>query len=142
MGNDTGPTLSSGELQELHRVADILIPASEEHAVPGANDPVIFADIVKSLGRDLAQVRAALAGLEGKDSEAVIQSLQAPCSDAALALGRAILQCYYRDDRVLQSLGIEARPPFPKGHELEQGDWSLLDPVRKRAPFWRDDRKA
>src|SRR5215813_550400 len=123
MGNDTGMALSSGELQELHRVAGILIPASQEHAVPGANDPDIFADIVKSLGRDLVQVRAALAGLEGKGSEAVIQGMQAPCSDAVLALGRAILQCYYRDDRVLQSLGIEARPPFPKGHELEQGDW-------------------
>ena len=142
MGNETDTALSSGELQELHRVAGILIPASEEHAVPGASDPVIFADIVKSLGRDLAHVRAALAGLEGRDAEAVIQSMQAPCSDASLALGRAILQCYYRDDRVLRSLGIEARPPFPKGHELEQGDWSLLDPVRKRAPFWRDDRKV
>lgn len=142
MGNETDTALSSGELQELHRVAGILIPPSEEHAVPGANDPVIFADIVKSLGRDLAHVRAALAGLEGRDAEAVIQSMQAPCSDASLALGRAILQCYYRDDRVLRSLGIEARPPFPKGHELEQGDWSLLDPVRKRAPFWRDDRNV
>jgi hypothetical protein len=142
MGNDTIPSLSSVELQELHRVAGILIPASEEHAVPGANDPIIFADIVKSLGRDLANVRVALAGLEGKDSEAVIQGMQAPCADAALALGRAILQCYYRDDRVLHSLGLEARPPFPLGHELEQGDWSLLDPVRKRAPFWRDDRKV
>ena len=36
--------------------------------------------------------------------------------------------CYYRDDRVMVSLGLEARPPFPKGHVLEQGDWSLLRP--------------
>ena len=48
-----------------------------------------------------------------------------------------VLLCYYRDDRVMVSLGLEARPPFPKGHELEQGDWSLLDPVRARKPFWR-----
>ena len=41
-----------------------------------------------------------------------------------------MLLCYYRDDRVMVSLGLEARPPFPKGHVLEQGDWSLLDPVR------------
>jgi hypothetical protein len=45
--------------------------------------------------------------------------------------------CYYRDDRVMVSLGLEARPPFPKGHVLEQGDWSLLDSVRARKPFWR-----
>jgi len=43
-----------------------------------------------------------------------------------------VLQCYYRDDRVLRSLGLELRPPFPKGHVLPDGDWSLLDPVKKR----------
>jgi hypothetical protein len=47
-------------------------------------------------------------------------------------LARVILQCYYRDDRVLRSLGIELRAPFPKGHVLPEGDWSLLDPVRAR----------
>jgi len=43
-----------------------------------------------------------------------------------------VLQCYYRDDRVLRSLGLELRPPFPNGHVLPDGDWSLLDPVKKR----------
>jgi hypothetical protein len=37
----------------------------------------------------------------------------------------------------MQSLGMEVRPPFPKGFEVEQGDWSLLDPVRVRQPFYR-----
>jgi hypothetical protein len=41
---------------------------------------------------------------------------------------------------VLRSLGMEPRPPFPKGHVVEQGDWSLLDAVRNRKPLWRDDR--
>jgi len=48
-----------------------------------------------------------------------------------------VAQCYYRDDRVMQSLGMELRPPFPKGFEVEQGDWSLLDPVRARPAFYR-----
>ena len=47
-------------------------------------------------------------------------------------LVRVVLQCYYRDDRVLRSLGLELRAPFPKGYMLEQGDWSLLDPVKAR----------
>jgi hypothetical protein len=38
---------------------------------------------------------------------------------------------------VMRSIGMEARPPFPKGHELEQGDWSLLEPVRARGRIWR-----
>jgi hypothetical protein len=54
------------------------------------------------------------------------------------ALGRAVLQCYYRDDRVMRSLGIEPRSPYPKGRVLEQGDWSLLNRVRDRPRMWRD----
>jgi len=48
-----------------------------------------------------------------------------------------VLLCYYRDDRVMRSLGLEPRSPFPKGHVVEQGDWSLLDPVKARPPIWR-----
>ena len=57
---------------------------------------------------------------------------------ALTMLSRLILQCYYRDDRVLLSLQMERRPPFPKGFQVEQGDWSLLDPVRARKPFYRE----
>jgi hypothetical protein len=44
------------------------------------------------------------------------------------------------DDRVMRSLGMEPRPPFPEGFEMGQGDWSLLDPVRARAKLYRDSR--
>jgi hypothetical protein len=55
-----------------------------------------------------------------------------------IALGRAVLQCYYRDDRVFRALDREPRPPYPKGHALEPGNWSLLDAVRDRPKMWRD----
>ena len=38
---------------------------------------------------------------------------------------------------VLRSLDLELRPPFPKGYTLEQGDWSLLAPVKARPAMWR-----
>ena len=38
-----------------------------------------------------------------------------------------VAQCYYRDNRVMRSLAIEMRPPFPQGYQVEQGDWSVLD---------------
>jgi phosphoenolpyruvate synthase/pyruvate phosphate dikinase len=56
--------------------------------------------------------------------------------------GRVLLGAYYRDDRVLRRIGREPRAPFPEGHELPAGDWSLLEVVKQRAPFWRDDRRA
>ena len=70
--------------------------------------------------------------------EAVAASFRARGGAAVATLSRVILQCYYRDDRVVRSLGLEPRAPFPKGHTLEQGDWSLLDPVRARPKMWRD----
>lgn len=143
--------LSSSEVQDLRRIAGMMIPASTEYGAPGADDALIFADILRSLGRDLADVREALgalgqlaagsfAGLDDTSAELVLRRFLASGSAAAAVLGRVILQCYYRDDRVLHSLGLEPRAPFPKGHTLEQGDWSLLDAVRGRAKLWRDDR--
>jgi hypothetical protein len=140
MQSDIEAGLSDSECEQLHRIAGILIPPSEQFGVPGADDPVIFADIVKSIGRDLADVRTALARLEGRGADGILDTVSSASDGAMMVLGRVILQCYYRDDRVLLSLGVEPRPPFPKGHVLEQGDWSLLDVVRQRKPFWRDDR--
>jgi hypothetical protein len=142
MRSDIETGLSDSECEQLHRIAGILIPPSEEFGVPGADDPVIFADIVKSIGRDLADVRAALVRLEGQGADAILGAVGSATDGVMVTLGRVILQCYYRDDRVLLSLGVEPRPPFPKGHVLEQGDWSLLDIVKQRKPFWRDDRAA
>ncbi len=140
--------LSPADAAELRCLAGMIIPASAKHGVPGADDDLIFADILRSVGRDANDVRAALAdlgrlaggslaALEPARRVAVAEQLRAAGGPAVAVLTRVVLLCYYRDDRVMHSLGLEARPPFPKGHVLEQGDWSLLDPVRARKPFWR-----
>ena len=48
------------------------------------------------------------------------------------------MACYYQDDKVMIALGMEARPPFPKGNEVVSGDLSLLDPVREKKQIYRD----
>jgi hypothetical protein len=119
-----------------------------EFDVPGADDPAIQADMVATLGRDARLVQEALdelvqlaglplASLDPARREAVAMELRAKGGAAMATLTRVVLQCYYRDDRVVRSLGLEPRPPHPKGHVLEDGDWSLLDPVRVRPPMWR-----
>ena len=126
----------------------MIIPASDEYKVPGADDAAIQADILATLGRDTAMVRQALdllARLAGKPlaeldqarRDAVAKEFRATGGGAAATLVRVVLQCYYRDDRVLRSLGLELRAPFPMGYTLEQGDWSLLDPVKARPPSLR-----
>ena len=140
--------LTPAQRDDLRDIAGVMIPASAEFDVPGADDPVIQADIVATLGRDAGSVREALdalAQLAGKPlaaldlvrREAVAAELRAAGGAAMATLTRVILQCYYHDDRVVRSLGLEPRPPYPKGHVLEEGDWSLLDPVRARPPMWR-----
>jgi hypothetical protein len=141
-------TLTEAEIADLRCLAGMIIPPSAKYGVPGADDDTILADIVASIGRDADHVRAALArlrtlaegpfaALDAARRAEVAAKLRADGGAAVGALSRIVLLCYYRDDRVMVSLGLEVRPPFPKGHELEQGDWSLLDPVRARKPFWR-----
>lgn len=145
----TDTELTQAELRDLRRLAGIMVPASAEYRVPGADDATIFADIVRSMGRDRDHVRKALAllrELAGSDfasfdaanAEATAIAFLGRGGSVIATLGRVILQCYYRDDRVIAALGLEPRPPFPKGHSLQQGDWSLLDAVRGRPRMWRD----
>jgi hypothetical protein len=141
--------LTLSELRDLRRLAGFMVPASVEYGVPGADDETIFTDIVRSLGRDANDIREALAmlrdiagddfaGLDKATAEAAATTLLGCEGKVVTALGRAVLQCYYRDDRVLHALGIEPRGTFPRSHMLEQGDWSLLDAVRDRPRMWRD----
>ena len=136
--------LTRAQRNDLRTVAAMIIPASDEYKVPGADDPAVQADMLAALGRDTALVKQALdhlarlagkplAELDAAKRDAIANEFRATGGGAAATLVRVVLQCYYRDDRVLRSLGLELRAPFPKGYALEQGDWALLDPVRARA---------
>ena len=141
--------LSADQSRSLRCLAEMMIPASAEYGVPSAGDDAIFTDILRSLGRDREHVIAVLrtldvmaggpfADLDLGRRDAVAAQLSEAGGEALTYLTRIILQCYYRDDRVMRSLGMEPRPPFPKGFEVEQGDWSLLDPVRARPKLVRE----
>ena len=145
---DNEPALTADETRSLRCVAGMMIPASAAHGVPGADDDAIFADIMDSIGLDAILVKQALrhldalagsvfADLDSTRRHATAASLRAAGGKPLMALIRVIAQCYYRDERVMRSLTIEVRPPFPQGYEVEQGDWSLLDPVRSRVAFYR-----
>ena len=142
------PDLTAEQVRDLRALAGKIIPPSAAYGVPGADDEKIFGDILRSLERDHGDVcralahLAALAGgafadLEPERRAEVAATFRETGGAPLAALVRVVLLCYYRDDRVMRSLGQEPRPPFPKGHVVEQGDWALLDPVRKRPPMYR-----
>jgi len=144
--------LSAVQQRMLRRVLQAMIPPSEVHQVPGADDPTIVAAILMAGAQQLPLLTPALDALHtyietsndsaGQDRAAESQDLavewfreQHP--EIAGLLMALTIQCYYRDDRVMASLDMEPRPPFPQGYEVSDGDWSLLDPVRARGPIYR-----
>jgi hypothetical protein len=140
--------LSNRQRDDLRVIAAMMIPASAEYDVPGADDAAIQSEIVATLGRDTYPVTEALdhlarlagqplAELDAGRRDAVVKEFRAIGAVAVSTLVRVVVQCYYRDDRVLRSLGLELRAPYPKGYTLEQGDWSLLDQVKTRPSMWR-----
>ena len=140
--------LTAEQARDLRALASAIIPPSSAYGVPGADDELIFNDILGSLERDREDIGrvltqlAALAGgafadLEPARRTEVAATFRETGGAPLAALVRVVLLCYYRDDRVMRSLGQEPRAPFPKGHLVEQGDWSLLDPVRARPRMYR-----
>jgi hypothetical protein len=140
--------LTAEQARDLRALAGAIIPPSSAYGVPGAGDELIFNDILGSLERDREDICRALTQLAalaggafadlGPERRTEVAATFRETGGAPLAaLVRVVLLCYYRDDRVMRSLGQEPRAPFPKGHLVEQGDWSLLDPVRARPRMYR-----
>ena len=144
--------LTDDERQILKLIDSDIIPGSEEFNLPGADDPKIFARILDK-GRkheDLLRQGINLIDQQSKDRfdtsfveasntdrSTLIEALKTSNGMFVPVLVSITLQAYYQDPRVLESVDLEGRPPFPDGYEVEQGDWSLLDPVRNREKFYR-----
>lgn len=144
--------LNDIQQRALAALLDCLVPADEAYEVPGAGDAEILVDILATAAPHGPAVTAIPIALEAMAQEAggaafaelapdkqaeTAQAFMAAHPDLAMLLTSLIAQCYYRDARVMRSLGMEARAPHPAGFEVEQGDWSLLDPVKTRMPFYR-----
>ncbi|MCP4959049.1 MAG: hypothetical protein GY925_07230 [Actinomycetia bacterium] len=135
----------------LRRFAGAMIGACDDLQIPGADDEVIFGRMLDEARRMITRLRRGMSGfleqfggvarvavLDDSEFDSVVEvARQAnhPFLGAMIAL---VAEAYYTDPRILFSLKKEDRPPFPKGNTLEQGDWSLLDPVMARGPVYRD----
>ena len=53
-------SLTTAQRDDLRIIAGMMIPASDEYKVPGADDAAIQGDIIATLGRDTKMVAAAL----------------------------------------------------------------------------------
>ena len=143
--------LEAGLRSTFSALLDTMIPANEELNAPSAGIDEIVSDVVRSMSGSNAPIIVSamltrlkersstrFEDLSAEDRWQVFSELQQTDGQTLRTLGGILLQCYYRNDQVLESLGLEARSPFPLGNEVEQGDWSLLDPVKARGSFYRE----
>ena len=139
-------SFSELEREVIGAIAAAVIPEDQSFNVPGADDPLILGTILEKVEAQFAErVRSGIRLLTSEADpldlapEELLGILDRDSRFRSLyqVLTIAIMQAYYQDSRVLESLGLEPRPPFPAGHEVEAGDWTLLDPVKGRAPFYR-----
>jgi hypothetical protein len=140
--------LAPETLAALACIAGHMIPACDAPAMPGADDPAIVRAMVAALNRDRAALLAALSAIDACAGGA-IAALPLTAQETLLSRLRqeqpalfpvieaVVARAYYRDDRVLHAIGMPMRPPFPLGYDVEPGDWSLLDPVRRMGKRYR-----
>ncbi len=151
--DDTETGFTEAERETLRAIAGQVVPASAEAGVPGADDALILSDIQATALGQQARVRDALTALDAlarEEADMEFATLEPAAQErvaglfreahgaAAWLIASLVVQCYYRDGRVMRSLGMADRAPFPEGFEVPQGDWSLLDPVRARPPLYRE----
>jgi hypothetical protein len=150
-GADAG--LTSVQRETLSVLLNMILPPSADGRMPGAAG---MAALIGQIAEARTTLPALRESLDKLDHEAVTQygapfaavdevrrvslldqmRTRDPGTLQQLALDT--VTCYYQQDRVLEGLGMEARPPFPTGYQVEQGDLSLLKPVIARGKIYRD----
>lgn len=145
--------LTAAQRETLRAVLDMIIPASGDGRFPSAADVDVLdhirefaSHLLPALREDLGRLDrlaversgSAFAQLTESDRACVVNDVRSAEPGFLKDLALQAATRYYQHDRVLRALGMEARPPFPKGYEVVSGDLSLLDPVRKRGKRYRD----
>ena len=147
--NDGG--FSEEERRTLAGVLDEIIPPSGDGRLPGAGELGLAGYVDEAL-RKMPDLRPMIAqGLSDLDQQARARGARdfaaLPKADRLELLNQQALVLpltfhtyggYYQHPRVVAALGLEPRPPHPKGYEMEPNDLTLLDAVRRRPKLYRE----
>ena len=120
---------------------DEIIPPRPDGRLPGAGALGIAADVEAALQKTpplLEMVAEGLAALDARGFASLPRAERlATLGDLPPVVILHAFSAYYRHPRIMEALGLEPRPPHPKGYDMPPNDLSLLDPVRRRGPMWR-----
>ncbi len=143
---------STSQIDLVTAVLDRIIPANE--IMPGAGQIALeFLDDVVgrsptlklSFATGLSQIEAYAQTtfhdefiiLPDEQKDDVLRHVETAQPTFFEALMRQTYNGFYTNSRVIQLLGLEDRPPQPKGHQLETGNFALLESVMKRGTVYR-----
>lgn len=147
MGN-TKNFMSEAQLELATQVLNRLVPP--HHGLPGTGDVGVIGFMDRAGGaslplrRVLTDVLAAIEAISQADYAAsfgslsidrktsVLQQIESANGPDFTELLRRTYAGYYSEPTVLDALGIDARPPQPRGYSLEPFDTAILERVRKR----------
>ena len=140
----TDSPLTEKQKQLLSAFLDTLIPASKDGRRPGAGETdfivwlqeraqelvPLLVSVLDGLGEDFGSKSI-------EDRVTQVQDFGASHPELFEGLIFHTYACYYQDDRVLTGIGLDTRPPFPRGNSIESGDLALLDPVLEGSRTYR-----
>ena len=149
--DDNDHSFSADETRTLASVLDEIIPPSADGRLPGAGALGVAGYIEQAL-RNTPELRQMIVqGIADLDDQArqrharSFSELSKPEKVALLNEQGFIFPLmfqtyigYYQHHRVVEALGLAARPPHPKGYEMETNDLTLLDTVRRRGRLFRE----
>ncbi|HKB55366.1 MAG TPA: gluconate 2-dehydrogenase subunit 3 family protein, partial [Ramlibacter sp.] len=146
-------SFTSARRETLRAVLAMLVPASPDGRMPGAAEMPQVLQRIEHLEAELPGLRgglemledeaiarygAAFAALDGASRSTVLDEFGARHPAVLQRLALETVTCYYQQDGVIERLGMEPRPPYPKGYQVLPGDLTLLNPVTARGRIYRD----
>jgi hypothetical protein len=145
------PKLSEDERHVLTCVLDEIIPPRADARLPGAGALGLASHIEQTLEKipelrplivhGLADLAAAARARHGQPFGALAQPQKVALLNEQGFLFPLLFHVYtgyYQHPRVVAALGLEPRPPHPKGYEMQPNDLTLLDAVRRRHKMYRE----
>jgi hypothetical protein len=151
---DAGPAFFTPPQRVLMlHVLNRLVPAGDGFPAAGDLGVVDYLDSVvsasallkRSFAAGLASIEIAgqaddssgFSSLPDEVKDKILRRVESALPDFFAALVKQTYNGYYTNSTVLELLGPEVRPPQPLGHDVEPGDLSLLEDVRKRGTAYR-----
>ncbi len=143
---------NSAQQAVLDVLMDLLIPASQDGRMPAARalrlfgsgtpmraaDRTLFEQGLAALDAQAQQAHgASFAQLGTAQAKALVDTLRAENPAFVQSVVTQTVGRYLAHPMVMPLLGLEARPPWPQGNVVAEGDWSMLDVVKRREKIYR-----